>query len=47
VRFSDFKTNEYKNLLGGRLFEKEESNPMIGFRGACRYINPIFQPALN
>jgi pyruvate,water dikinase len=47
VRFSDFKTNEYKNLLGGRLFEKEESNPMIGFRGACRYINPIFQPAFE
>jgi len=47
VRFSDFKTNEYKNLLGGRLFEGEESNPMIGFRGACRYIDPSFQPAFK
>lgn len=47
VRFSDFKTNEYKNLLGGRLFEKEEPNPMIGFRGACRYIDQTFQPAFK
>lgn len=47
VRFSDFKTNEYKNLVGGRLFEDEESNPMMGFRGACRYIDPKFQPAFQ
>jgi len=37
VRMSDFKSNEYANLLGGRAFEPEESNPMIGFRGASRY----------
>lgn len=47
VRFSDFKTNEYKNLLGGRLFEGEEPNPMLGFRGACRYVDPTFQPAFK
>jgi pyruvate,water dikinase len=47
VRFSDFKTNEYKNLVGGFPFEGEESNPMIGFRGACRYIDPSFQPAFK
>jgi len=47
VRFSDFKTNEYKNLIGGRLFEKEEENPMIGFRGASRYIDPDFQKAFK
>jgi len=46
VRFSDFKTNEYRNLIGGELFEQEdESNPMLGFRGACRYIDPQFKPA--
>ena len=37
VRMSDFKTNEYANLLGGRYFEPDESNPMLGFRGASRY----------
>jgi pyruvate,water dikinase len=47
VRFSDFKTNEYKNLLGGSFYEGEESNPMLGFRGACRYIDPSFQPAFK
>lgn len=47
VRFSDFKTNEYRNLIGGRLFEREESNPMLGFRGACRYIDKSFQPAFE
>ncbi|MDD5569411.1 MAG: phosphoenolpyruvate synthase [Candidatus Pacebacteria bacterium] len=47
VRFSDFKTNEYKNLIGGRIFEGEEPNPMIGFRGACRYVDPKFQPAFK
>ncbi len=47
VRLSDFKTNEYRNLIGGELFEKEESNPMLGFRGACRYIDKSFQPAFK
>lgn len=47
VRFSDFKTNEYKNLIGGELFEKEEANPMMGFRGACRYLDKIYQPAFK
>jgi pyruvate,water dikinase len=47
VRFSDFKTNEYKNLVGGELFEREEANPMLGFRGACRYIDKSFQPAFK
>ena len=45
VRFSDFKTNEYKNLVGGNLYEAEEPNPMMGFRGACRYISESYQPA--
>jgi pyruvate,water dikinase len=45
VRFSDFKTNEYRNLLGGKEFEPEEENPMIGWRGASRYIDPKFKPA--
>ncbi len=47
VRFSDFKTNEYKNLIGGELFEGEEANPMLGFRGACRYLDKDFQPAFR
>ena len=47
VRFSDFKTNEYKNLIGGELFEGEEANPMLGFRGACRYLDKDFQPAFK
>jgi len=47
VRFSDFKTNEYRNLIGGELFEKEEANPMLGFRGACRYLDKEFQPAFG
>jgi pyruvate,water dikinase len=42
VRMSDFKTNEYASLLGGRDFEPEEHNPMIGFRGASRYIHPAY-----
>ncbi|MDR3476908.1 MAG: phosphoenolpyruvate synthase [Gammaproteobacteria bacterium] len=41
-RFSDFKTNEYANLLGGQLYEATEENPMIGFRGASRYKDPKF-----
>ena len=47
VRFSDFKTNEYRNLIGGELYEGEESNPMLGFRGACRYLDKGFQPAFK
>ena len=42
VRLSDFKTNEYASLLGGRAFEPEEANPMIGFRGASRYVHPAY-----
>ncbi len=45
VRFSDFKTNEYASLLGGNLFEPEEENPMIGWRGASRYYDPQFKAA--
>ena len=47
VRLSDFKTNEYKNLIGGELFEGEEANPMLGFRGASRYLDKEFQPAFK
>lgn len=43
VRMSDFKTNEYGKLLGGRSFEPEEENPMLGFRGASRYYNPRYR----
>ncbi|ALD21467.1 phosphoenolpyruvate synthase [Hymenobacter sp. DG25A] len=43
VRMSDFKTNEYANLLGGRQFEPEEENPMLGFRGASRYYHPAYR----
>ncbi len=42
VRLSDFKTNEYASLLGGRWFEPTEANPMIGFRGASRYAHPAY-----
>jgi len=42
VRLSDFKTNEYASLLGGRWFEPVEANPMIGFRGAARYTHPAY-----
>ncbi len=45
VRFSDFKTNEYAGLLGGRDFEAEEHNPMIGFRGASRYYDERYREA--
>ncbi|MCA9286773.1 MAG: phosphoenolpyruvate synthase [Phycisphaerales bacterium] len=45
VRFSDFKTNEYAGLLGGEPFEPEESNPMIGFRGASRYYDERYREA--
>ncbi len=44
VRMSDFKTNEYADLIGGRGFEPEESNPMIGFRGASRYYSKNYRP---
>lgn len=43
VRMSDFKTNEYAKLLGGRAFEPEEENPMLGFRGASRYYHPRYR----
>ncbi|MBV7299904.1 phosphoenolpyruvate synthase [Enterovibrio paralichthyis] len=43
VRMSDFKSNEYSNLLGGKAFEPHEENPMLGFRGASRYISPVFE----
>jgi pyruvate,water dikinase len=42
VRLSDFKSNEYANLIGGEQYEPHEENPMIGFRGASRYIDPSF-----
>jgi len=42
VRMSDFKSNEYKKLIGGALYEPDEENPMLGFRGAARYIAPDF-----
>ncbi len=42
VRLSDFKSNEYSNLIGGQLYEPHEENPMLGFRGASRYISPEF-----
>jgi pyruvate,water dikinase len=45
VRFSDFKTNEYRTLLGGEAYEPREENPMIGWRGASRYYDPKFKPA--
>jgi pyruvate,water dikinase len=43
VRLSDFKSNEYRNLIGGDLFEPHEENPMLGFRGASRYISRTFR----
>jgi pyruvate,water dikinase len=43
VRMSDFKTNEYANLLGGQEFEPKEENPMLGFRGACRYYHDEYK----
>lgn len=47
VRFSDFKTNEYRNLIGGELYEPHEENPMIGWRGASRYYHPKFKKAFE
>jgi pyruvate,water dikinase len=43
VRMSDFKSNEYRNLIGGQYFEPEEENPMIGFRGASRYYSDFYR----
>ncbi|CBL45268.1 Phosphoenolpyruvate synthase [gamma proteobacterium HdN1] len=43
VRMSDFKSNEYANLIGGKLYEPEEENPMLGFRGASRYVSDSFR----
>ena len=43
VRFSDFKTNEYRQLIGGEMYEPKEENPMLGFRGASRYYNEKFR----
>ncbi|MEA5463935.1 phosphoenolpyruvate synthase [Leptothoe sp. PORK10 BA2] len=47
VRLSDFKSNEYANLLGGRQFEPQEENPMIGWRGASRYYGPSYRAAFG
>jgi len=47
VRFSDFKTNEYANLIGGYRYEPQEKNPMIGWRGASRYYDKKFKPAFG
>lgn len=47
VRFSDFKSNEYRNLLGGKYFEPNEENPMIGWRGASRYYSKNYQEAFG
>ncbi|HXS81029.1 MAG TPA: phosphoenolpyruvate synthase [Gammaproteobacteria bacterium] len=47
VRLSDFKSNEYANLIGGRAFEAVEENPMLGFRGAARYVDPSFRPCFD
>ncbi|WP_205835755.1 pyruvate, water dikinase [Metallosphaera hakonensis] len=47
VRFSDFKTNEYRGLIGGEEFEPEERNPMIGWRGVSRYVSQQYEPAFR
>ena len=47
VRLSDFKSNEYRNLIGGSVYEPHEENPMIGFRGAARYIAESFKDCFN
>lgn len=47
VRMSDFKTNEYANLIGGEAYEPQEENPMLGFRGAARYVSPGFRPCFE
>ena len=47
IRFSDFKTNEYRTLIGGELYEPHEENPMLGWRGASRYYDPKFKTAFG
>ena len=47
VRLSDFKSNEYANLIGGARYEPHEENPMLGFRGASRYVDPTFRPCFE
>src|SRR5207245_1388462 len=47
VRLSDFKSNEYSSLLGGQKYEPREQNPMLGFRGASRYISPSFRDSFK
>lgn len=47
VRMSDFKSNEYRNLLAGEFFELEEENPMLGLRGASRYYHPLYRDAFK
>jgi pyruvate,water dikinase len=47
VRTSDFKSNEYAHLIGGSIFEPDEENPMLGYRGACRYISDDFKPCFE
>ncbi len=47
VRLSDFKSNEYANLIGGKRYEPHEENPMLGFRGASRYIDKAFRPCFE
>ena len=47
IRLSDFKTNEYRQLIGGELYEPEEENPMLGWRGASRYYDPKFKEAFS
>ena len=47
IRFSDFKTNEYRTLIGGEIYEPHEENPMLGWRGASRYYDPKFKEAFG
>ena len=47
VRMSDFKSNEYANLIGGEIYEPDEENPMLGFRGAARYVAASFRPCFD
>ena len=47
VRLSDFKSNEYANLIGGDLYEPHEENPMLGYRGASRYISADFRACFD
>jgi len=47
VRLSDFRSDEYANLVGGELYEPDEANPMLGFRGASRYLSDDFRPSFE